>query len=233
MVDLPLMDALLAALKPGCRLVMVGDSRPAALRGPRQRAGGYPRRGAVASVALTEVFRQAKPSMIVENAHHINCGESLQKGGKRDTSFSSKRKESCPRRLIPWCDWSQSACPRYLGVDPVRDIQVMCADKALGPGAQALNVELQKALNPQQRKNPSCRRGQGVPRGRQGDAGQQQLRDRLEARIGGEQGVGATTATLASPTPPTQGRNHRGAWTMAARPCTRWPTTKNWRLPTP
>ena len=72
MVDLPLMDALLAALKPGCRLVMVGDPDQLPSVGPGNVLGDILRSGSVASVTLTEVFRQAEQSAIIRNAHRVN-----------------------------------------------------------------------------------------------------------------------------------------------------------------
>ena len=74
MVDLPLMDALLAALKPGCRLVMVGDPDQLPSVGPGNVLGDILRSGSVASVTLTEVFRQAEQSAIIRNAHAVNRG---------------------------------------------------------------------------------------------------------------------------------------------------------------
>ena len=61
-------------LKPGCRLVMVGAG-PAALRGPGNVLGDILRSGAVDSVTLTEVFRQAEQSAIIRSAHAVNRGK--------------------------------------------------------------------------------------------------------------------------------------------------------------
>ena len=68
MVDLPLMDALLAALKPGCRLVMVGDPDQLPSVGPGNLFGDLIRSGTVPTVRLTQIFRQAAQSAIVRNA---------------------------------------------------------------------------------------------------------------------------------------------------------------------
>ena len=64
MVDLPLMRALLTALRPGCRLVMVGDPDQLPSVGPGNVFGDLIRSGAIQTVALTEIFRQARQSEI-------------------------------------------------------------------------------------------------------------------------------------------------------------------------
>ena len=71
MVDVSLFSALLRALRPGTRWCW-WRCGPAALRGPRQRAGDILRSGAVDSVTLTEVFRQAEQSAIIRSAHAVN-----------------------------------------------------------------------------------------------------------------------------------------------------------------
>ena len=87
MVDLPLMDALLAALKPGCRLVMVGDPDQLPSVGPGNVLGDILRSGSVASVTLTEVFRQAEQSAIIRNAHAVNRGRSPDLKNKQNDFF--------------------------------------------------------------------------------------------------------------------------------------------------
>ena len=75
MVDVPLMAALLAALRNDCRLVLVGDPDQLPSVGPGNLFGDLIRSGTVPTVRLTEIFRQAAQSAIVRNAHLVNAGE--------------------------------------------------------------------------------------------------------------------------------------------------------------
>jgi exodeoxyribonuclease V alpha subunit len=103
--------------------------------------------GAIPVVRLTEVFRQAARSQIIVNAHRINEGvfPDLRKPeGESDFYFVE-------------ADDPEAAVPRILelvktrirfGLDPIRDIQVLCPMNRGGVGARSLNIELQAALNP-------------------------------------------------------------------------------------
>ena len=74
MVDLPLMQALLSALRPGCRLVMIGDADQLPSVGAGNVFSDLIRSGRIPLVALKEVFRQADKSYIIRNAHLVNGG---------------------------------------------------------------------------------------------------------------------------------------------------------------
>ena len=82
MVDITLMHGLLSALRPECRLILVGDPDQLPSVGPGNLLGEIIRSGLVPTVCLNEIFRQAAQSLIVENAHHIISGEPLKKGDK-------------------------------------------------------------------------------------------------------------------------------------------------------
>ena len=82
MVDVKLFQALIAALRYSCRILMVGDADQLPSVGPGNILGEVIRSERVPTVCLNEIFRQAKRSLIVENAHHIISNEPLQKGGK-------------------------------------------------------------------------------------------------------------------------------------------------------
>ena len=189
MVDVKLFQALLAAARPHCRIIMVGDADQLPSVGPGNILGEIIRSGLVPTVCLNEIFRQAKRSLIVENAHHIISGEPLQKGGKTDDFFFLESDGDAAQRLV--CDLVTTRLPRSYGFDPIRDIQVLCPTK-LGPtGTQALNVELQNLLNPEQTGKPQLQSAARVFR--VGDK-VMQVRNNYEIiwnRIGGEQGVGA------------------------------------------
>ena len=189
MVDVKLFQALLAAARYHCRIIMVGDADQLPSVGPGNILGEIIRSGLVPTVCLNEIFRQAKRSLIVENAHHIISGEPLQKGGKTDDFFFLESDGDAAQRLV--CDLVTTRLPRSYGFDPIRDIQVLCPTK-LGPtGTQALNVELQNLLNPEQTGKPQLQSAARVFR--VGDK-VMQVRNNYEIiwnRIGGEQGVGA------------------------------------------
>ena len=189
MVDVKLFQALLAAARYHCRIIMVGDADQLPSVGPGNILGEVIRSGLVPTVCLNEIFRQAKRSLIVENAHHIISSEPLQKGGKTDDFFFLESDGDAAQKLV--CDLVTTRLPRSYGFDPVRDIQVLCPTK-LGPtGTQALNVELQNLLNPEQKGKPQLQSASRVFR--VGDK-VMQVRNNYEIvwnRIGGEQGVGA------------------------------------------
>jgi exodeoxyribonuclease V alpha subunit len=109
---------------------------------------------AVPVVRLTEVFRQAAQSRIINTAHQINQGRSPELGkveGDSDFYFvSAADPEQAVHKVI---DLVSKHIPRKFGFDPVREVQVLCPMDRGGVGARSLNTELQKALNP----NPSSK----------------------------------------------------------------------------
>src|ERR1700731_3930763 len=99
-------------------------------------------------VRLTEVFRQAAESRIIVNAHRINQGlmPDLASAESGDFYFvDAADAEEGVRRVLTIV---QDRIPKRFGLDPIRDIQVLCPMNRGGLGARSLNVELQKALNP-------------------------------------------------------------------------------------
>ena len=189
MVDVKLFQALIAALRYSCRIIMVGDADQLPSVGPGNILGETIRSGLVPTVCLNEIFRQAAQSLIVENAHHIISGEPLKKGGKTDDFFFLEADGDAAQKLV--CDLVTTRLPRSYQFDPVKDIQVLCPTK-LGPtGTQALNAELQALLNPPKKGKPELQSAARVFR--VGDK-VMQVRNNYEItwqRIGGEQGVGA------------------------------------------
>ncbi len=75
MIDIMLMSSFLKALRPGCRLIMVGDADQLPSVGPGNVFSDIIRSGRIMTVKLTEIFRQARKSRIVTSAHMINSGE--------------------------------------------------------------------------------------------------------------------------------------------------------------
>lgn len=146
MVDLPLMDALLAALKPGCRLVMVGDPDQLPSVGPGNVLGDILRSGAVDSVTLTEVFRQAEQSAIIRSAHAVNRGQTPDLSNKQSDFFFLCRRS--PDRLVQTVvDLCRTRLPDKMGI-PAGQIQVLTPTRKGETGTVSLNRALQAALNP-------------------------------------------------------------------------------------
>ena len=149
MVDVPLMRALLRAMPDEAGLLLVGDVDQLPSVGPGQVLADLIASGALPVVRLTEVFRQAAESRIIANAHHINQGRvpDLDRAGPgADFVFvpASEPEEAVERVLA----LVTARIPRRFGLDPVRDVQVLCPMNRGGVGARALNVALQAALNP-------------------------------------------------------------------------------------
>ncbi len=188
MVDIFLFRALLRALTPGTRLVMVGDKDQLPSVGAGNVLGDILASGAVPAVTLSEVFRQAASSMIVRNAHRINRGE-YPEVRTRDTDFFLERKESMRAAAEAVVKLVTTRLPRYLGVEPLRGIQVMAPMKRMDAGVYALNAALQSALNPPSPDKRELRRGETVFR--LGDKVMQVKNNYdLEWRRGMEHGVG-------------------------------------------
>ena len=149
MVDVMLMQALVKALPDKAALLIVGDIDQLPSVGPGQVLADVISSGAVPVVRLTEVFRQAAQSLIIVNAHRINQGviPDLRKPeAESDFYFvEADDPETAVARII---ELVKNRIPRRFGLDPIRDVQVLCPMNRGGVGARSLNVELQAALNP-------------------------------------------------------------------------------------
>jgi exodeoxyribonuclease V alpha subunit len=149
MVDVPLMHALLRAVPPAAAVILVGDADQLPSVGPGQVLADIIASGAVPVVRLTEVFRQASESRIIVNAHRINRGElpELAPGGEGSDFYFSEidDPEQGAARLLQIV---RERIPARFGLDPVRDVQVLCPMNRGALGARALNLGLQKLLNP-------------------------------------------------------------------------------------
>ena len=105
--------------------------------------------GAIPVVRLTDVFRQAAKSRIVINAHRINAGQMPEfDAGEGESDFYFVPAEDPEQAVERILTLVRERIPRRFGLDPVRDIQVLCPMNRGGAGARSLNVELQAALNP-------------------------------------------------------------------------------------
>lgn len=150
MVDLPLMHALLLAVVPGTRLVLVGDVDQLPSVGPGSVLKDIITSECFPVVTLTRIFRQAGESDIVVNAHRINAGEPVVLDNKSRDFFFLRRQDAdtiigVAIMLI------QKKLPRYVGVRP-DEIQVMTPTRKGLLGVERLNTILQRYLNPQDPK---------------------------------------------------------------------------------
>ena len=146
MVDLPLMASLLKALKPGCRLLLVGDPDQLPPVGPGNVFSDLIRSGMVQTVRLTQIFRQAQKSLIVMNAHADNQGELPRlTATDRDFFFLRRRDPAAAVRTIQ--ELCQTRLPKNMGIAPA-DIQVLSPSRKHETGTKALNLALQAVLNP-------------------------------------------------------------------------------------
>ena len=161
MVDIFLMRALLRAIRPGARLVLVGDADQLPSVGAGNVLRDLIESDAVPVVKLTEIFRQAAQSNIVMNAHRINRGE-YPVILNRDTDFFLEKKATARETAQSVVALVKQRLPRYLGVDGLRDIQVMAPMKKGGVGVIELNRILQQELNPASPRKAELHRGDTV-----------------------------------------------------------------------
>jgi len=149
MVDVLLMQALLKATPDRAALLIVGDIDQLPSVGPGQVLADIISSGAVPVVRLTEVFRQASQSRIITSAHRINQGLMPDLNPPENESdfyfVQAKEPETAVARII---ELVKTRIPKRFGLDPIRDIQVLCPMNRGGVGARSLNIELQAALNP-------------------------------------------------------------------------------------
>ncbi|WP_437598728.1 ATP-dependent RecD-like DNA helicase [Sorangium sp. So ce590] len=156
MLDLALADALLQATSDAARLVLVGDVDQLPSVGPGAVLRDVIASGQVPTVRLTQIFRQAEGSLIVQNAHRIHDG--LPPEGARGPGgefYVIERTEAeAAAELILHLVTERIA--KGFGLDPRRDVQVLTPMHKGEAGAIALNARMQAALNPE---GPSVTRG--------------------------------------------------------------------------
>ncbi len=149
MVDVPLMHHLLRALPRHASLLLVGDVDQLPSVGPGMVLRDVIESGVVPVVRLTEVFRQAAHSRIITTAHRINAGllpEAPPKDAASDFYFIERDEpEAIARTLMQMV---HDRIPAKFGLDPIRDIQVLCPMNRGSLGIRELNAGLQAALNP-------------------------------------------------------------------------------------
>jgi exodeoxyribonuclease V alpha subunit len=149
MVDLPLMHALLGALPDAASLVLVGDVDQLPSVGPGNVLRDVIESGVPPCTRLDTIFRQESRGWIVENAHRINRGESIEVADRDDESDFYFFEVSDPDQAIRTVlDLVTERIPKRFGFDPMVDIQVLTPMRRNQLGAENLNVVLQERLNP-------------------------------------------------------------------------------------
>ena len=154
MIDLPLMRALLRAIEPGTRLILVGDADQLPSVGAGNILGDILESGEVPCIRLTEIYRQSGQSRIVLNAHLINSGK-MPVLNEKGTDFFFERKLSVTDAACSIAALVTRRLPAYLGYPEdqfaalsVRNIQVLAPARKGECGVNSLNLLLQEALNP-------------------------------------------------------------------------------------
>ena len=146
MVDVPLLCSLLQAIPQGKRLILVGDPDQLPPVGPGFPFSDCLRSGELPAVRLTEIFRQARQSLIVMNAHRVNSGQMPELNQvKSDFFFLRRRSEEAVCQTIT--ELCALRLPKNMGIPP-EQIQVLSPTRKGPVGTWNLNILLQKALNP-------------------------------------------------------------------------------------
>ncbi len=148
MVDILLMKNLLLALPKGVRLILVGDADQLPSVGAGNVLRDIINSDIVLTIKLTKIFRQARESMIVVNAHRINSGD-FPYLNDYDNDFFLVARSGEEKILNTVCDLAAARLPLAYGFDPTRDIQVLSVTKKGDLGTYSLNNYLQARLNPQ------------------------------------------------------------------------------------
>ncbi|MBQ4569515.1 MAG: ATP-dependent RecD-like DNA helicase [Ruminococcus sp.] len=147
MVDTLLFESVLRALPLGCRIILVGDSNQLPSVGAGNILADLVASEVIPVVALTEIFRQSRESLIVTNAHRIVGGELPVLNTKdNDFFFLQSTNPSAARDLI--VSLCSERLPRSYDFSPVHNIQVLCPGRKGILGTYELNSALREALNP-------------------------------------------------------------------------------------
>lgn len=160
MVDIHLLYALLKAIRPGSRLILVGDDNQLPSVGPGQVLHDLIGSGRFECVALERIFRQAAESDIIVNAHKINRGEEISLDNKSRDFFFLERDnaEVIYKHMI---ELITKKLPPYVDATPMQ-IQVLTPTRIGALGVENLNKILQKYINPESKDKPEYTYGENV-----------------------------------------------------------------------
>ena len=186
MVDISLMHALLKAIAPGTRLVLVGDVNQLPSVGPGSVLGDMILSNAFPMVKLEKIFRQAAKSDIILNAHKINAGKEVSLDNQSKDFFFLKRYEA-ESIINVVIQLVAQKLPKYVDASPF-DIQVLSPMKKGLLGVERLNGILQQYLNPASQEKKE--REQGSRIFREGDKVMQTKNNyQLEWEVRSEYGI--------------------------------------------
>ena len=149
MLDIMLTYHLVKALREEAVLIFVGDVDQLPSVGPGNVLKDLIASQCIAVVQLKRIFRQARGSLIITNAHRINQGDFpyLSGKGRRDFFYlEADDPETIPGQILELC---QKRLPAYYRIDPIQDIQILCPMQRGSTGTHQLNRLMQETLNPQ------------------------------------------------------------------------------------
>ncbi len=146
MVDIVLMDSFLHAVRPGTRVILVGDSNQLPSVGPGNVLKDIIDSGVVSVIKLSDIFRQSDSGMIVYNAHEVNQGR-YPVCNTENSDFYMKRCRLPEEGVEYICQLCISRLKKTYGYEPF-DIQVLSPTKKGIAGVNNLNKVLQKLINP-------------------------------------------------------------------------------------
>lgn len=148
MIDLHLCDALTQAVADDARLVLVGDVDQLPSIGPGAILRDVIGSRVIPTVHLSQIFRQAAGSLIVENAHRIHDGLRPEGSTSKNGEFFVFVREDPADAAATIHELVTDRIPRGFGLDPIRDIQVLSPMNKGPVGTIVLNESMQRALNP-------------------------------------------------------------------------------------
>lgn len=147
MLDLMLTDALLKAIKPGARLILIGDVNQLPPVGAGHVFDDIIKSDRFATVELTHIFRQAQESLIVTNAHAVNHGEYMNLESKSGDFFFLPRQEDS-QTAATIAELCKKRLPKSYGLTVFDGIQVITPSRKGDAGTEMLNSALQSVINP-------------------------------------------------------------------------------------
>ncbi len=147
MVDVLLMEALLRAVRPGTRVILIGDVDQLPPVGPGNCFSAFLNSGRFPAMRLTKIHRQAEQSLIITNAHRINNGD-LPDISRKDSDFFFLQRPDGDQTREAILSLCSDRLPARYQIDPMKDIQVICITRKGPLGTIELNRSLQEVLNP-------------------------------------------------------------------------------------
>lgn len=147
MVDISLANALLRAIPDHAALVIIGDVDQLPSVGPGQFLSDIINSESIPVVKLSQVFRQAAESQIIQIAHKVNRGEMPDLKPHRHSDFFFLEKDDPDEVATTILELVKHRLPNNFSFDPIKDIQVLSPMQKGSAGARHLNSELQKILN--------------------------------------------------------------------------------------